>query len=77
MTLDEVGLEAEQNATKPLRMRYLYDAVIKVDKAFKKKAGLHQCRHNALEEDNLGLNKLPWRPQSNLAVGKEVVEAKS
>ncbi|KAF3455600.1 hypothetical protein FNV43_RR00234 [Rhamnella rubrinervis] len=35
MALDEVGLEAEQNA---LKMRYLYDAIIKVDKAFKKKA---------------------------------------
>ncbi|KAF3457904.1 hypothetical protein FNV43_RR02564 [Rhamnella rubrinervis] len=39
MTLDEIGLEGEQNALKLAQnARYLYDAVIKVDKAFKKKA---------------------------------------
>ncbi|KAF3433754.1 hypothetical protein FNV43_RR24857 [Rhamnella rubrinervis] len=34
-------------------MRYLYDAIIKVDKAFKKKALPTSCGNKALEEDNL------------------------
>ncbi|KAF3438536.1 hypothetical protein FNV43_RR21298 [Rhamnella rubrinervis] len=61
MTLDEVGLEAEQNALKLAQnARYLYDAVIKVDKAFKKKAEAYinaAAANKALEEDNLALKQ--------------------
>ncbi|KAF3455790.1 hypothetical protein FNV43_RR00432 [Rhamnella rubrinervis] len=61
MTLDEVGLEAEQNALKLAQnARYLYDAVIKVDKAFKKKAKAYinvAVSNKTLEENNLALKQ--------------------
>ncbi|KAF3455857.1 hypothetical protein FNV43_RR00499 [Rhamnella rubrinervis] len=61
MTLDEVSLEAEQNALKLAQnARYLYDAVIKVDKAFKKKAEAYinaAAANKTLEEDNLALKQ--------------------
>ncbi|KAF3457339.1 hypothetical protein FNV43_RR01996 [Rhamnella rubrinervis] len=61
MTLDEVGLEAEQNALKLAQnARYLYDAVIKVDKAFKKKSEAYinaVAANKTLEENNLALKQ--------------------
>ncbi|KAF3443759.1 hypothetical protein FNV43_RR13449 [Rhamnella rubrinervis] len=59
MTLDEVGLEVEQNALKLAQnARYLYDAVIKVDKAFKKKVEAYinvVVANKTLEENSLTL----------------------
>ncbi|KAF3457943.1 hypothetical protein FNV43_RR02604 [Rhamnella rubrinervis] len=63
MTLDEVGLEAEQNALKLAQnARYLYDAVIKVDKACKKKAEAYinaVAANKTLEENSLAGHSRP------------------
>ncbi|KAF3443348.1 hypothetical protein FNV43_RR13030 [Rhamnella rubrinervis] len=56
-----VGLEAEQNALKLAQnARYLYDAVIKVDKEFKKKAEAYinaVAANKTLEENSLALKQ--------------------
>ncbi|KAF3445809.1 hypothetical protein FNV43_RR10986 [Rhamnella rubrinervis] len=65
MTLDEVGLEAEQSALKfelqlAQNTRYLYDVIIKVDKAFKNKAEAYinvVVANKTLEENNLALKQ--------------------
>ncbi|KAF3445961.1 hypothetical protein FNV43_RR11138 [Rhamnella rubrinervis] len=61
MTLDEVGLEAEQNVLKLAQnARYSYEVVIKVDKAFKKKAEAYinvVAANKTLEENNLTLKQ--------------------
>ncbi|KAF3457344.1 hypothetical protein FNV43_RR02001 [Rhamnella rubrinervis] len=61
MALDEVGLEAEQNALKLTQdARYLYDAIIKVDKAFKKKVEAYinvVAANKTLEENSLALKQ--------------------
>ncbi|KAF3446505.1 hypothetical protein FNV43_RR11684 [Rhamnella rubrinervis] len=61
MTLDEIGLKAEQSALKLAQdAKYLYDAVIKVDKAFKKKAEAYNnvvAVNKTLEEDSLALKQ--------------------
>ncbi|KAF3433429.1 hypothetical protein FNV43_RR24531 [Rhamnella rubrinervis] len=61
MTLDEVGLEAEQSALKLAQnARYLYDTVIKVNKAFKKKVEAYinvVAENKTLEENSLALKQ--------------------
>ncbi|KAF3450421.1 hypothetical protein FNV43_RR06502 [Rhamnella rubrinervis] len=72
MTLDEVGLEAEQNALKLAQnARYLYDVVIEVDKAFKKKAEAYintVAANKTLEENNLALKQTAMEATKRMAL---------
>ncbi|KAF3457313.1 hypothetical protein FNV43_RR01970 [Rhamnella rubrinervis] len=58
MSLDKIGLEVLQSTLK--EARYLYNAIVKVNKAYKRKAETYNnvvAANKALEEDNHSLKK--------------------